>query len=81
MTRLTPQQREALLQLLRESAETREALQRLMRRAAQELDDARRDCPGCGRWLPREEFGRGRGLCRTCEAIRVRQYRARRQVA
>ena len=68
------------LRLLRDAG-VRYALRLSVSAAMLEITETRKWCSGCNRWLPHDEFGHGLTLCRTCEAVRVRQYRERQRAA
>lgn len=83
---MTAEQRTILLHLMRQNAEIREEIRRRISASVSAnvsawLDEERRDCPGCARWLPADEFRRGRGRCDNCEAERLRKYRAAKRAA
>jgi hypothetical protein len=59
----------------------RRALLALIDSAVRVRLDKHRECCRCRRELVPEEFPAGRSWCSTCEATRVREYRALRAAA
>jgi hypothetical protein len=57
----------------------RRAVLRLLDSHARKRLEGRRECCRCHRELVVDEFPAARAWCETCEATRLREYRARRR--